>query len=45
MFLNLEEVLFVRLLQLSIAIVRLCLAEDEDLEAEVDEMGRFVQSK
>ncbi len=26
-------------------IVRLCLAQDEDLEAEVDEMWSFVQSK
>ncbi|UBF30203.1 hypothetical protein K9N68_39425 (plasmid) [Kovacikia minuta CCNUW1] len=26
-------------------IVRLCLAQDEDLEAEVDEMWSFVKSK
>jgi insertion element IS1 protein InsB len=32
-------------LEPSQTIVRLCLAQDEDLEAEVDEMGRFVQSK
>ena len=32
-------------LEPSQTIVWLCLAEDSDVEAEVDEMGRFVQSK